>query len=246
MKEVKLPKYFIIKQCNDPLWDDYIEWLNKTYNINYSGDSSSSYYGYDGNETNNGTGYTIDISYFKNNPEIITLEYWNQCIKNKTQMTQKLTVKVTEVLKIHEVACESWKERILSQYLSRMDKDQNITFFQREIDLMFNKATIYQLTVLEEVFGKVVVAIEFDKLKTGSIVKLHKNKFGQCIGGTGDMDLDKAVNVVFANTPHSINADGKFVNKCYYDSYYTFEQDGIFARYNSDEVVDYITEVIEY
>jgi hypothetical protein len=245
MKEVKLPKYFVIKQCNRPLWNDYIEWLNKTYNVNYSGDSSSSYYGYDGNETNNGTGYHIDISYFKNNPEIITLDYWNKCIKNKTQMTQKLTVKVTEVLKIHEVACESWKERILSQYLSRMDKDQNITFSQSEIDLMFNKATIYQLTVLEEVFGKVAVSIEYDKLKTGSIVKLHKDKKGQCVGGTGDMDLDKAVNVVFAKTPHSIDADGKFVNKCYYDSYYTFEQDGIFARYSTNEL-DYIAEVIEY
>jgi hypothetical protein len=99
--------------------------------------------------------------------------------------------------------------------------------------------------VLEEVFGK-VVAIEFDKLKTGSIVKLHKTKLGQCVGGTGDMDLDRAVNVVFAKTPHSIDADGKFVNKQYYSSYYTFEQDGIFARYSSHEVVDYITEVIEY
>ena len=242
-KEVELPKYFVIKQCNRPLWNDYIEWLNKTYVVNYSGDSSSSYYGYDGNETNNGTGYHIDISYFKNNPEIITLDYWNQCIKNKTQ---KLTVKVTEVLKIHEVACESWKERILSQYLSRMDKDQNITFLQREIDQMFSAATNDQHKVLEEVFGKVVVAIEFDKLKTGSIVKLHKTKFGQCVGGTGEMDLDKAVNVVFYKTPHSIDADGKFSNKQYYDSYCTFEQDGIFARYCSHEVVDYITEVIEY
>jgi hypothetical protein len=244
MKEVKLPKYFIIKQCNDPLWDDYIEWLNKTYNVNYGGDSNS-YYGYDGNEFDNGTGYHIDISYFKNNPEIIILDYWDECIKNKTQMTQKLTVKVTEVLKIHEVACESWKERI-SQYLSRIDKDQNIIFSQSEIDKMFSAASKDQLTVLEEVFGKVAVAIEFDKLKTGSIVKLHKNKFGQCVGGTGDMNLDKAVNVVFYKTPHSINADGKFIDKCYYDSYCTFEQDGIFARYISDTVIDYLTEVIKY
>lgn len=245
MKEVKLPKYFTIKQCNDPLWGDYIKWLNKTYNTNYGGDSSGGYYGYDGNEFNNGTNNWCNKSHFKNDPTEITLEYWNQCIKNKTQMTQKLTVKVTEVLKIHEVACESWKERI-SQYLSRMDKDQNIIFSQSEIDKMFSAASKDQLTVLEEVFGKVVVAIEFDKLKTGSIVKLHKNKFGQCVGGTGDMNLDKAVNVVFYKTPHSIDADGKFSNKQYYDSYCTFEQDGIFARYCSHEVVDYITEVIKY
>ena len=119
-------------------------------------------------------------------------------------------------------------------------------FLQWEIDKMFSAATNDQLKVLEEVFGKVVVTIEFDKLKTGSIVKLNPNKFGQCVGGTGDMDLDEVVNVVFYKTPHSIDADGKFVNKCYYDSYCTFEQDGIFARYSSQEVIDYLTEVIEY
>ena len=245
MKEIELPKYFIIKQCNDPLWDDYIEWLNKTYNKNYSGDSKDAYYGYDGNELGNGTSNWLNKSRFENDPIEITLEFWNKCIKNKSQMTQKDTVKATEVLKIHEVACDGWKERI-SQYLSRIDKDQNITFLQREIDQMFSAATDDQLKVLEEVFGKVVVAIEFDKLKTGSIVKLNPNKFGLCVGGTGDMNLDKAVNVVFYKTPHSINADGKFTNKCYYDSYCTFEQDGIFARYCSHTVIDYLTEVIEY
>ena len=152
MKEIELPKYFIIKQCNDPLWDDYIEWLNKTYNINWSGDSKDAYYGYDGNETSN----WLNKSRFENDPIEITLEFWNKYIKNKSQMTQKDTVKVTDVLKIHEVACESWKERI-SQYLSRIDKDQNITFLQWEIDKMFSAATNDQLKVLEEVFGKVVV-----------------------------------------------------------------------------------------
>jgi len=97
----------------------------------------------------------------------------------------------------------------------------------------------------EEVFGKVAVVIEYDRLQTGSIVKLHPNKKGQAINGTGKMNLDKAVNIVFANTPHSIDYLGKFVEKCYYDSYYTFEQDGIFARYSTNEL-DYIAEVIEY
>lgn len=159
-------------------------------------------------------------------------------------MTQKLTVKVTEVLKIHEIACPRWKATI-SSYLSRIDEDQNITFFPEEIKCMFKAATESQLPVLEEVFGKVAVVIEYDKLKTGSIVKLHKNKKGQCVGGTGDMDLSKTVNIVFANTPHSIDFRGKFVKKCYYASYYTFEQNGVFARYSSDEL-DYIAEVIEY
>jgi hypothetical protein len=247
MKEVKLPKYFIIKQCNDPLWDDYIKWLNKTYSVYYEGTSSFDYYGYDGNGRNNGTNNWDNLHNFENKPEIITLEYWNQCINQlhpKTQMTQKLTVKVTEVLKIHEVACPSWKATI-SSYLARIDKDQNITFFPEEIKCMFKASNINQLHVLEEVFGKEEVVIEYDRLQTGSIVKLHPNKKGQLVGDNRNMDLSKAVNIVFANTPHSIDCWGKFVKKCYYDSYYTFEQDGIFARYSTKEL-DYIAEVIEY
>ena len=157
---------------------------------------------------------------------------------------KKLTVKVTEVLKIHEVACSTWKETI-SSYLSRIDKDQNITFFPEEIKCMFKAFNINQLPMLEEVFGKEEVVIEYDRLQTGSIVKLHPNKEGQAVGGTGEMNLDRAVNIVFANTPHSIDCFGNFFKKCYYDSYYTFEQDGVFARYSTNEL-DYIAEVIEY
>jgi hypothetical protein len=157
---------------------------------------------------------------------------------------KKLTVKVTEVLKIHEVACSTWKETI-SSYLSRIDKDQNITFFPEEIKCMFKAFNINQLPMLEEVFGKEEVVIEYDRLQTGSIVKLHPNKKGQAINGTGEMNLDKAVNIVFTNTPHSIDCFGNFFKKCYYDSYYTFEQDGVFARYSTNEL-DYIAEVIEY
>ena len=92
MKEIELPKYFIIKQCNDPLWDDYIEWLNKTYNKNYLGDSKDAYYGYDGNEFSGGTSNWLNKSRFENDPFLISLDYWNKCInniKNKSQMTQK-------------------------------------------------------------------------------------------------------------------------------------------------------------
>jgi hypothetical protein len=158
-------------------------------------------------------------------------------------MTQKLTVKATEVLKIHEIACPRWKATI-SSYLSRIDEDQNITFFPVEIKCMFKAATESQLPVLEEVFGKATVVIEYDKLQTGSIVKLHP-KYGQLVGDNRNMDLSKAVNIVFANTPHSIDCWGKFVKKCYYPSYYTFEQNGVFVRYCTNEL-DYIAEVIEY
>jgi hypothetical protein len=34
-----LPKYFVIKREKDnPLWGEYIQWLNKTYNTSWKGD----------------------------------------------------------------------------------------------------------------------------------------------------------------------------------------------------------------
>ena len=75
--------------------------------------------------------------------------------KNKTVMSkQKLTVPVTDVLEIHKIACNNWKEKIANTYLSRVDSDQNITFTQCEIDKMFEAATGDQEPVLEKVFGK--------------------------------------------------------------------------------------------
>jgi hypothetical protein len=53
----KLPQYFVIKrQADNPLWVNYITWLNKTYNQRpiWLGDIYN-YYGYDGNFKNNGT-----------------------------------------------------------------------------------------------------------------------------------------------------------------------------------------------
>jgi len=77
--------------------------------------------------------------------------------ENKTVMTkQTLTAAVTDVLKIHSIACTSWKSIIASNYLSRVDNAQNITFTQHEVDKMFEAATEAQLPVLENVFGKQV------------------------------------------------------------------------------------------
>ena len=70
-------------------------------------------------------------------------------------MTQQiLTVAITDVLKIHSIACTSWKSIIANNYLPRVDNAQNITFNQHEIDAMFEAATEAQLPVLENIFGK--------------------------------------------------------------------------------------------
>lgn len=83
----QLPKYFAIKNefNSNLLWSKYIDWLNKTYSVNWGGDNKYTYYGYDGNNSinNNGTRHSSNIQDFDNNPTIITLEQWDECINKK-------------------------------------------------------------------------------------------------------------------------------------------------------------------
>jgi len=84
-----LPKYFIIlRDATNPLWDKYIQWLNKTYNENWQG-TVQAYYGYNGICT---AGYTVAI--ISNNPTIITLDYWNECV-NGFQLPKKWCIRVS-------------------------------------------------------------------------------------------------------------------------------------------------------
>jgi hypothetical protein len=77
--------------------------------------------------------------------------------ENKTVMTQQiLTVSITDVLRIHNIACTTWKNKIANDYLPLVDSAQNITFNQHEVDTMFKAATETQLPVLENIFGKQV------------------------------------------------------------------------------------------
>ena len=222
----------------------------KTYNQNYYG-TLNAYYGFDNNDfwNSNGTNFHDCIKEFKNNPELITLEFWNECINQQTQnkteikMTQKLTVKVTEVLKIHEIACSDWKSKIAG-YLSRVDRDQNITFTQQEVDQMFKAATEEQLPTLESIFGKKVAEIDYSKLKTGSKVMIKRT--GNHCNGISNIDLSKPVDIVFYKTPYTISYDNDFKTRSHYNSYITFHQNKKFVVFAADNQINYITEFIEY
>lgn len=164
---------------------------------------------------------------------------------NPDKMTtpQKLTVPVTDVLKIHSIACSTWKEKIAA-YLTRVDSEQTITFTQDEVDTMFGAATREQRPTLVEIFGE-KITIDFDKIKTGSKVKIKYT--GQHVRGIDTFDLSKPADVVFFKTPHGIEPGGvQFFKKAYYDSYVTFHQNGKFAVFSADKDIDYIVEVIEY
>ena len=95
----KLPKYFIIrKDETNPLWKKYLAWLNKTYR-NPAGQEpwvgTEQFYGYTGAYSKSGTSCGNTAASFGNDPTLITLEYWNECV-NEFQLPEKWCVKVTE------------------------------------------------------------------------------------------------------------------------------------------------------
>jgi hypothetical protein len=178
-------------------------------------------------------------------------EKWNQdtflqyCgIKTNKTMEYKLTVPVTDVLKIHSIACTKWKEKIKLLYLPRIDENQNISFAENEIDTMFSAATAEQTPVLRKIFGEKKQVIDYDKLKTGSKVMIKETN--RHCNGFENIDVSKPVDIVFYKTPHIISVGSEFRSRGTYDSYTTFHQNGKFVLFSAHLEIDYITEVIEY
>lgn len=82
-----MPEYFAIKNAaNNPLWWKYINWLNKTYYKNWTGNATA-YYGYVGESGYHGTGYFKTLRSLQNSIVELTLEQWNQIV-NKNKMEE--------------------------------------------------------------------------------------------------------------------------------------------------------------
>lgn len=76
-----LPQFYVIKRDEtNPLWNKYIDWINfKFGQTAYTKTESFNYLGYDGNYCS-----TDNIYIFKKETQLITLEYWNECVNGKT------------------------------------------------------------------------------------------------------------------------------------------------------------------
>lgn len=112
MNKKELPKYFVIHiNKSNPLWFKYIDWLNKTYKVNYGGDCYT-YYGFDGFDIcNNGTKSSNFLEDFKHNPTLLTLEEWDSIVNPKQEfvLPEKWHVKVT---KENQEILTKWKNDI--------------------------------------------------------------------------------------------------------------------------------------
>jgi len=85
--------------------------------------------------------------------------------------------------------------------------------------------------------------IDYSRLKTGSKVMIKYTN--QHCSSSDWLDYGHPFNVIFYKTPYLITPSG-FQKKGNHSSYITFEQDGKYALFASDNNTDYITEVIEY
>jgi hypothetical protein len=168
----------------------------------------------------------------------------------KVMSTPKMyEVHLRDIMKIHDIACDTWKEIIMNDYISEVHKLKlTYTFFQSDVDKMFQAATTSQVPVLEQVFGKHVKEIEWDKIKTGSKVKI-KYSGDHCSGWRGSMDSEIEVDVVFFGTQHYITGDGVFDNSGSMTYYFTFHNNSRYILFGSDDFnacKNFVVEVIEY
>ena len=162
-------------------------------------------------------------------------------------------VHLKDIMKIHDIACDTWKEIIMESYISKVHNLKlTKTFFQSDVDKMFKAATSSQVPVLEQVFGKQVEKIEWNKIKTGSKVKI-KYSGEHCAGWRWDMDETVEVDVVFFDTKHCIYPNGTFKKEFHYPHYFTFhshdDKTHKFVLFGSNDYTAYenfVVEVIEY
>ena len=175
----QLPQYFIVNRVEDnPLWDEYIKWLNETYKIDWNGNAFT-YYGYDGstNSGENGTDGWNEIYEFKNNPTIITLEEWDECINNKNKNEMEQTLTREQLKQIYDVACSSWKSKI-NNLVKRIDQYSNTLNLTDEfVKEMFTAANGDQKEVLLAVGLKRITESPIQKaLRLAGVPKFESAK----------------------------------------------------------------------
>jgi hypothetical protein len=241
MKINRLPQYWVVQaDYHNSDFKTVINYLNEQYGTAWMGHNHGDYYGYDGNHKHNGTDSWTNLSNFKNNPTVLTIEQFIELTSKKENMNK---IKKSDLGKIHNVACSTWKSK-LETYAQRNPFGDSIELSDSEIDEMFAAATSSQVPVLVSILGERKEQIDFNRIKTGSKVMITRT--GQHCNGITGIDLDEPVDVVFYNTQHFINEDEYFHKEGSHSSYTTLHQGSKFVLFSSERGIDFITKVIEY
>jgi|688.fasta_scaffold00478_141 hypothetical protein len=164
---MELPKYFVIQQNEEnPLWKKYIEWLSDEYDSLWRGCDYLYYYGYDGNTKWGGTNSDYDIMRFNNNPTIITLEHWNECV-NGYVLPEKWYVcpETEENLEIIKNWTKDHSDYFISYPDNAYDSDKRYHSHSKNIDKEYVKITMEQFKkyVLKEINMKKIIGYKLVK-----------------------------------------------------------------------------------
>lgn len=166
----------------------------------------------------------------------------NENIYSSMNKYKNQKVSINDVLKIHEIACSSWKN-IIASYLVRCDETQLISFEEHEIDAMFTAATSEQNRLLTNIFRPQNI-IDFEKIVVGSLVKLTDNN-SHLVYNFDKIDYSKPFYVLAYKVPFCVTSER--VHKTgYHPLYNMFYQDGNVITFNASNDIDYIVEVIKY
>lgn len=185
----KLPKYFIIERDErNPLWEKYIDWLNKKYHGGrYWHGIDFKYYGYDGNTTF-GTACHNDKYNFINNPTLITLEEWNEAV-NGFVLPERWYVRIPNKqigLIVAEWAGFDWYER-LPKYVTyvNFNKTHSDCLNPQLTEITFEQFKKYVLMKDKEIIGyKIKPECEKYKLAASKIWGNFENNWILAPDGT--------------------------------------------------------------
>jgi hypothetical protein len=152
-----LPLYFVVKRDNSKEWEEYIDWLNKTFDYPWPG-YQYVYYGYEGGNVFKGTNAYCYIESFKNNPTIFNSPKEFMDIVNKNTMNTKnrfpFLIKPSDAQRIIDVARSTWKSKLAESWGTTMVLGFSVNITEDFYKEMRESCTKDQHKLFDEIFGK--------------------------------------------------------------------------------------------
>ncbi len=118
----ELPPYFVIKwDGTNPLWDEYINWLNQMYDDEFVGQSGR-YYGID---QQGGCVYAI-ASLIPDWMPLITLEQWNELVNGVKEVTFEDYLKEHPYPNTNSFSRQDWESSMYDNWVDEKNKDKDV------------------------------------------------------------------------------------------------------------------------
>jgi hypothetical protein len=119
------PKYFIVQEDGTNDFKEYIDWLNKTYQVNYEGNYFNNWYGVDNDDENNPISFYENPSSFLNNPQQFTAkEFMDKLKGNIPTSTSDKELFENQINKLKKLALISSKEdaQLFNNQIEKLNK----------------------------------------------------------------------------------------------------------------------------